>query len=128
MAVGLVEFVVLLAVVGLLGYGGWLVWTTVRAPSPGPSGAGRLPPRDRAWLAQAIARARWAPAHDEVDGATRVLVRRACTGLDGRPQVLEDRVVAAFPADDPAWEARFTEAMAQARFRCEYLNSEEQQG
>jgi hypothetical protein len=128
MAVALVELVVLLAVLGLLGYGAWLVWTSVRTPRLGTSGAGRLAPRDRAWLAQAIARAGWAPAHDEVDGATRVLVRRAYTGLDGRPQVLEERAVATFPADDPAWEARFTEAMAQARFRCRYLNTEEQQG
>ena len=30
-----------------------------------------------------------------------------------------------FPAQDPSWEARFTEGMARARFRCTYLNGEE---
>ena len=84
-----------------------------------------LPPRDRAELAAAIAQARWTPAHDEVDGTTRVLVRRTYTGLDGQPVVLEERVLETFPAQDPAWEARFTEAMSRARFRCGYLNAEE---
>ncbi|MBN1094162.1 hypothetical protein JKP75_17330 [Blastococcus sp. TML/M2B] len=65
------------------------------------------------------------PAHDEVDGTTRVLVRRTYTGLDGLPAVLDERVLETFPAQDPAWEARFTEAMSKARFRCAYLNAEE---
>jgi hypothetical protein len=78
-------------------------------------------------LAAAIGQARWAPAHDEVDGTTRVLVRRAYTGLDGRPVVLEERVLETFPAQDPAWEGLFTEAMSKARFRCSYLNAEESQ-
>ena len=86
---------------------------------------GRLPPRDRAQLAAAIDRARWTPAHDEVDGLTRVLLRRTYTGLDGHPAVLEERVLETFPAQDPAWEALFTEAMSRARFRCAYLNAEE---
>ena len=84
-----------------------------------------LPPRRRAELAAAIAQARWVPGHDEVDGTTRVLVRRAYTGLDGHPVVIEERVLETFPAADPAWEARFTEAMSKARFRCSYLNTEE---
>ena len=67
------------------------------------------------------------PGHDEVDGVTRVLVRRIYTGLDGRPAVLEERVLETFSAQDPAWEARFTEAMSAARFRCAYLNAEEAQ-
>jgi hypothetical protein len=45
--------------------------------------------------------------------------------LDGRPVVLEERVFETFSADDPAWEATFTEAMSRARFRCTYLNTEE---
>lgn len=122
MVVGLLEVVVLLI---LLGVAGWFAWTQLRpTPLTGP-GTPRLPARDRAWLADAIAGARWAPAHDETDGVTRVLARRAYTGLDGRPTVLEERVIATFPADDPAWEARFTEGMSQARFRCQYLNGEE---
>ena len=119
---GLVELVVLLL---LLGVGGWVAWTALRPTALSGSGTSRLPERDRVWLAEAIARARWAPAHDEVDGTTRVLVRRAYTGLDGQPVVLEERVLESFPAQDPAWEALFTEAMARARFRCRYLNDEE---
>jgi hypothetical protein len=92
------------------------------------SGPLRLPSRDRELVAAAIAQARWVPGHDEVDGQTRVLVRRTCTGLDGRPEVLEERVLETFSAQDPSWEARFTEAMARARFRCTYLNGEEQAG
>jgi hypothetical protein len=63
-----------------------------------------------------------------VDGETRVLVRRTYTGLDGRPEVLEERLLETFSAQDPSWEARFTEAMSRARFRCTYLNGEEQAG
>lgn len=122
----LVELVVLVAVVGLLLYalGVWSARPAVR------SGAGPepLPARSRAQLAAAVARARWGPAHDEVDGETRVLLRRSYTGPDGLPVVLEDRVYATFPAADPAWEARFTEAMSGARFRCSYLNAEESAG
>src|SRR3954469_18176256 len=108
----------------LLLLAGWSVW---RAVMPGAEAARtpRLPARDRAWLAAAIAGARWAPAHDEVDGTTRVLVRRSYTGLDGHLWVLEERVLETFPAQDAAWEARFTEAMSTARFRCAYLNAEE---
>jgi hypothetical protein len=76
-------------------------------------------------VAAAIERAHWVPAHDEVDGATRVLLRRTYTGLDGHPVALEERVLETFPAQDPAWEALFTEAMSRARFRCAYLNAEE---
>lgn len=83
--------------------------------------------RQRAELAAAIEQARWVPAHDEVDDTTRVLVRRTCIGLDGRPEVLDERVLETFPARDPAWEARFTEAMAAARYRCTYLNAEEEE-
>ena len=122
MVIGLVEFVLVALLLGLFVLAGWAIWTALRGAS---RGAGALPARERAELAAAIAQARWAPAHDEVDGSTRVLVRRAYTGLDGRPVVLEERVLETFPAQDPAWEARFTEAMSKARFRCSYLNTEE---
>jgi hypothetical protein len=121
MLIGVGELVVFALFVGLLVLGVWAVWTAVR---PGTT-PGRLAPRERAELASAIERARWAPAHDEVDGVTRVLLRRAYTGLDGRPVVLEERVLDTFPAADPAWEALFTETMSRARFRCQYLNAEE---
>ncbi|HEV7211921.1 MAG TPA: hypothetical protein VGN47_09455 [Blastococcus sp.] len=121
MLVPLGELVVFVLFLGLLVLGGWYVWTLVQ-PSGGP---GRLSARDRAELATAIERARWAPGHHEADGVTRVLVRRSYTGLDGRPVVLEERVLETFPANDPAWEGLFTEAMSKARFRCQYLNAEE---
>ena len=85
----------------------------------------RLPSRRRAEVAASIAGARWSAAHDERDGVTRVLLRRSCTGPDGWPLVLEERVLTTIPSSDPEWEPRFTEAMAQARFRCDYLNAEE---
>lgn len=119
------DLVVLVAVVGLLAAGGVALWNALRSPG---QGGGRLAERDRAWLAGQIARARWAPAHDEVEGTTRVLLRRSYLGLDGRPTVLEERVFDTFPAADPAWEARFTETMSRARFRCSYLNAEELPG
>jgi hypothetical protein len=122
MVLGLIELALILAVLGVLVTVGWSLYTALRQSPSGP-----LPSRQRAEVAAAIARARWVPGHDEVDGVTRVLVRRVYTGLDGRPAVLDERVLETFPAQDPAWEARFTEAMSTARFRCAYLNAEEQQ-
>jgi hypothetical protein len=122
----LVELVVLLALLGLLLYA-LGVWSA-RPAVPSGSRQQRLSGRSAAEVAAVVARARWAAAHDEVDGQTRVLLRRSYPGPDGLPVVLEDRVYTAFPAADPAWEARFTEAMAGARFRCSYLNAEESAG
>ncbi|SFK85535.1 hypothetical protein SAMN04488085_10451 [Geodermatophilus ruber] len=104
-----------------------LVWAARAAlqAAPGPA---RLPSRRRAQLAAAVSQARWAAAHDEVDGATRILLRRGYTGLDGMPVVLEQRVFDTVRADETAWESRFTEAMSAARFRCAYLNAEESLG
>jgi hypothetical protein len=121
MIVGMTELLILALAVGLLVLGVWVVWRLFQAD---PSTAA-LPGRQRAELARAIEQARWAPGHDETDGVTRVLVRKAYSGLDGRPAVLEERVIEAFSATDPAWEALFTEAMSKARFRCQYLNAEE---
>lgn len=122
MVIGLVELLFFLGAVGLIGLCGWVIWTAVSGRA---GGARALPPRERAEIAAAIGAARWVPGHDEVDGTTRVLVRRTYTGLDGHPVVLEERVLESFAADDPAWEALFTEGMSKARFRCGYLNSEE---
>ncbi|CAA9227839.1 MAG: hypothetical protein AVDCRST_MAG52-858 [uncultured Blastococcus sp.] len=122
MVLGLIELALVLAVLGALVVVGRSLWSALRA-----TGGASLPSRQRAELAAAIAQARWVPAHDEVEGTTRVLVRRTCTGLDGRPEVLDERVLETFPAQDPAWETRFTEAMAAARYRCAYLNAEEAQ-
>jgi hypothetical protein len=122
----LVELVVLLALAGVLLYA-LGVWSA-RPAVPPAAARQRLTGRQQARLAHAVARARWAPAHDEVDGETRVLLRRSYAGPDGLPVVLEDRVYTTFAAADPAWEARFTEAMSGARFRCSYLNAEESAG
>jgi hypothetical protein len=122
MVLALVELVLILAVLAVFVVLGRALWSALQQ-SPGAP----LPSRQRAELAAAISQARWFPGHDEEDGLTRVLVRRVYTGLDGRPEVLEERVVETFPAQDPAWEARFTEAMSTARFRCAYLNAEESQ-
>lgn len=121
---GLVEVLLVALVIGLIGF---VVWGAYRAfqrglPAGGPP---RLPAGDRAWVAEQIARARWTAAHDEVDGTTRILLRRGYTGLDGQPAVLEERVFETFPSDEPAWEARFTEGLANARYRCSYLNAED---
>jgi hypothetical protein len=127
MVLAVIELALLLVVVGLLGLGAWAYWRAWVGSRPAAAlgSSPVLPPGARAELAAAIAAARWAPAHDEVDGATRVLVRKSYTGLDGRPEVLEERVIATFPADDAEWEVRFIEGMSQARFRCTYLNAEE---
>ena len=114
MVIGIVELLFVAMVLGLFVAGAWAIWTALRRASGGPVA---LPARRRAELATAIAQAQWTPAHDEVDGTTRVLVRRSYTGLDGQPVVLEERVMETFPAQDPAWEALFTEAMSKARFR-----------
>ena len=103
---------VLVAVLLVLLLAGLLGWA-VSVPAPAPA----------RW--QPLTSARWTAGHDEVDGTTRVLLRRIGPGPDGRTQVLEERVFDSFPAHDPAWEARFTEAMAGARYRCAYLEREE---
>jgi hypothetical protein len=121
----LAELLLVVLVLGLLAAVAWGGWVAFRALSAERAGTPALPARQRAELAAAIARAQWVPGHDEVDGVTRVLVRRAYVGLDGHPAVLDERVLETFPAQDPAWEARFTEAMSRARFRCAYLNAEE---
>lgn len=122
MILALVELALILAVLAALGAVGWALWNALRNGS-----AAALPSRQRGELAAAIAQARWVPAHEEVDGTTRVLVRKVYTGLDGRPVVQDERVLETFPARDPAWEARFTESMSAARYRCDYLNAEEAQ-
>jgi hypothetical protein len=121
--IGLVELLGIVLPFVLIGLLGWGAYRALQRGGTG--GPPRLPAGDRAWVADQIARARWAPAHDEVDRTTRILLRRSYTGLDGRPAVLEERVFETFPSDDPAWEARFTECMANARYRCSYLNGED---
>jgi len=123
----LAEVVLVLVLVGLLALGTWAAWKTWMGPQAaiGRGSGNVLPAGPRRELAAAIAAAQWVPAHDEVDGQTRVLVRKTYTGLDGRPAVLDERVIDTFAADDPGWEVRFIEGMSRARFRCTYLNAEE---
>ena len=123
MVIALIELALILAVLAIIWIVGSALWTALRQNST----AAPLPSRQRAELAAAVSRARWVPAHDEVDGTTRILVRRSYTGLDGLPAVLDERVLETFPAQDPAWEAHFTEGMSNARYRCAYLNAEESQ-
>ena len=111
----------LAAVVVLLG-------RAVLPAGPAEARGSRLPARRRRAVAEAIAGARWAAAHDERDGVTRVLLRRSCTGPDGWPLVVEERVLTTIASAAPDWEPRFTEAMAQARFRAGYLNAEDAAG
>jgi hypothetical protein len=119
---GLIELALVGLVLGLFVLAGWAIWTALSRANGNPV---LLPARQRAELSAAIAQARWVPGHDEVDGTTRVLVRRTYTGLDGRPEVLDERVMETFPAQDPAWEVRFIDAMSAARIRCTYLNAED---
>lgn len=109
----LLGMLVVMAVVGLV------VWSAREALS---AGRRRVAAGTQA---KVIVAARWVAGHDEVAGRTRILLQRAAMGRDGSRQVVEERVSREFAADDPLWEARFTEAMAEARFRCEVLNAEE---
>jgi hypothetical protein len=111
---------VLLALLVVVAAVGFVVWSAREALT---AGRRRLA---GAAHAKALATARWVPAHDEIDGRTRILLQRAATSRDGSRDVLEQRVFRDFPADDELWQARFTEAMSEARFRCEVLNSEDQ--
>src|SRR5688500_20237664 len=117
MILGLIELALIALVLGLLIFGGWTLWRMLEGEAAGP---GRLPGRALAELAAAIAQARWLPGHDEVDGTTRVLLRRTYTGLDGRPAILEERGLETLPAHDPGREPRVAEAMSSARFRGAY--------
>src|SRR4051794_41888204 len=78
MVMGVIELALVLAVLGLFAAVGLALWNALQRGATGP-----LPSRQRAELAAAIAQARWMPGHDEVDGMTRVLVRRGFTRPDG---------------------------------------------
>ena len=64
---------------------------------------------------------RWETAHYGVQGATKVVVRRAApsTGISR-----DEHVVAVIPDDDPDYEEKFLQAMAQARSRAALFDSE----
>jgi hypothetical protein len=69
--------------------------------------------------------ARWETRTESGGGVTTVLVRRVGRNAAGE-QVAETgrQIVAAIPDGDPEWEARYQEAMAQARSRVATLEIE----
>lgn len=73
---------------------------------------------------QVARRAVWKPAHRQADGHIEVVLRRILDTPDGEV-VVEERPFAQWADEDPMWEARFAEAMANARHRCELMNAEE---
>lgn len=75
-----------------------------------------------------LQQARWRPTHRQADGRTEVVLQRVIDDADGGIEVVEERPFDSWPDDDPMWEARFAEAMTNARHRCEVMNSEEDPG
>ncbi|WP_165978644.1 hypothetical protein, partial [Actinomadura darangshiensis] len=69
--------------------------------------------------------ARWEAHTESSAGVTTVVVRQVSRNGDG--DVLAEigrQTVAAIPDGDPAWEARYHEAMAEARSRVAALEAE----
>jgi hypothetical protein len=108
--------VVLLAVVLAAAY-----WAVRR----GGQGRGVLTGSRSLGRAPAVAPARWRPTHRQADGTTEVVLQRVRTDANGEDTLLEERPFTSWADDDPMWEARFAEAMANARYRCELMNAEE---
>jgi hypothetical protein len=65
--------------------------------------------------------ARWEAAHYAVGPSTHVVVRKKAQATG---DVLDEHLLAVIPDDDPDWDMRFLEAMAQARARAALLESE----
>jgi hypothetical protein len=102
----LLEAVVVLSLVGVIVYAVVSRAAQGSAPRPLPSTVG----------------ARWQVTHYEVNGATRVVLRKV---LPDGATVVDEHVVASLPVDDPDYDSRFLEAMAQARQRLALFESEE---
>jgi hypothetical protein len=66
--------------------------------------------------------ARWQVAHFEADHATHVVVRKV---LPDGATVIDQHLIATLAEDDPEYDAKFLEAMAQARERLALFESEE---
>jgi hypothetical protein len=66
-------------------------------------------------------RSHWTATHYGVGNSTRVVVRRLRLGTD---EVLDEHVVAEIGNEDAGFDARFLEAMAQARARAALFESE----
>jgi hypothetical protein len=78
--------------------------------------------RQRRRLPSTVTGARWEAAHFAADHTTRVVVRKVAptTGV-----VVDEHLVAAVADDDPDYDAKFLEAMAEARQRVALFESEE---
>lgn len=72
-----------------------------------------------------LRQAQWKPTHRQVEGHTEVVLQRVRSTAAGGTEVVEERPFDRWADDDPMWEARFGEAMANARYRCELMNAEE---
>lgn len=72
--------------------------------------------------ARSVAGARWEAAHYAADQTTRVVARKvvSATGV-----VLDEHLVAVVADDDPNYDAKFLEAMAEARQRVALFESED---
>ncbi|MFI0447742.1 hypothetical protein [Actinomadura sp. 6N118] len=70
-------------------------------------------------------RARWEPHTEAGDGVTTVVVRQLAENPRSGHAIESGRqVIASIPDDDPEWETRYHEAMAQARSRVAALESQ----
>jgi len=65
---------------------------------------------------------RWEATHYEVSRSTKVVVRKT---VPGTGTVLDEHVVAVIPDDDPQYDEKFLDAMAQARSRAALFDSED---
>jgi len=65
---------------------------------------------------------RWRIAHHDVDGVTRVVLRKVSSSGAG---VLDEHLVATVHVDDPEYDAKFLTAMAAARERQALFEAEE---
>ena len=111
----------MLAVLVALGTVGWALWTALRRRHRRHP---PLPPAGRAGRGHRAGAMGARPRRGRRDdpGAASGGPTPVSTGAR---RCSRKRVLETFPAEDPAWEARFTEAMSAARFRCTYLNAEE---
>jgi hypothetical protein len=66
---------------------------------------------------------KWQVTHFAVNNRTHVVVRKV---LPDGATVVDEHLVATVAEDDPAYEMKFLEAMAQARQRLALFESEEQ--
>lgn len=64
----------------------------------------------------------WRTAHYSVEGGTRVVVQKV--SADGT-RVVDEHVIATIEDRDPDYDARFLDAMAQARARLALFQAEE---